>query len=239
MIGFGRRTTPEPFVNACHTFVYLENLGVQAIGEARRAAGAEQAEQGDQAEPGGGECGLPRVTALAGTPAEIAKLTVPKLKAELKDRGLDDTGLKKVLVERLTAALAAPAAPPSPAMAAAPAELEGTKLEGRLKNLDVQLREAINTCLAEHHADDAGPEGWVDISLLTPVLRRRAPDWDVRNYGVNKSAGLSGLLKLPELSELFELNAQPQEAADRDSKQVLLTVVYSVRVKPGVTCVSP
>ena len=239
MIGFGRRTTPEPFVNACHTFVYLENLGVQASREARRAAGAEQAEQGDQAEPGGGECGLPRVTALAGTPAEIAKLTVPKLKAELKDRGLDDTGLKNVLVERLTAALAAPAAPPSPAKAAAPAELEGTKLEGRLKNLDVQLREAINTCLAEHHADDAGPEGWVDISLLTPVLRRRAPDWDVRNYGVNKSAGLSGLLKLPELSELFELNAQPQEAADRDSKQVLLTVVYSVRVKPGVTWVSP
>ena len=177
--------------------------------------------------------------AIAMTPAEIAKLTVPKLKAELKDRGLDATGLKKVLVERLTAALAAPAAPPSPAKAAAPAELEGTKLKGRLKNLDVQLREAINTCLAEHHADDAGPEGWVDISLLTPVLRRRAPDWDVRNYGVNKSAGLSGLLKLPELSELFELNAQPQEAADRDSKQVLLTVVYSVRVKPGVTWVSP
>ena len=174
------------------------------------------------------------------TPAEIAKLTVPKLKAELKDRGLDDTGLKKVLVERLTAALAAP---PSPAKAAAPAELEGTKLEGRLKNLDVQLREAINTCLAEHHADDAGPEGWVDLSLLTPVLRRRAPDWDVRNYGVNKSAGLSGLLKLPELSELFELDAQPQEAAEgkpkwAHSKQVL-TVLYSVRVKPGVTWVSP
>ena len=149
------------------------------------------------------------------TPAEIAKLTVPKLKAELKDRGLDDTGLKKVLVERLTAALAepaeaaAPAAPPSPAKAAAPAELEGTKLKGRLKNLDVQLREAINTCLAEHPADDAAPEGWVDISLLTPVLRRRAPDWDVRNYGVSKNKGLSGLLNVPELSELFELGAKP------------------------------
>ena len=61
------------------------------------------------------------------TPAEIAKLTVPKLKAELNDRGLDDTGLKKVLVERLTAALAEPAAAaapaaPSPAKAAAPAK---------------------------------------------------------------------------------------------------------------------
>ena len=185
MVGFGRRTTPEPFVNACHTFVYLENLGEQGSGEAGRAAGA------DQAEPGAGECGLTRVTALDGTEPEGT-------------------------------------------------ELEGTKLEGRLKNLDVQLREAINACLAEHPAEDSGPgrEGWVNISLLTPVLRRRAPDWDVRNYGVNKSAGLSGLLKLPELSELFELDAQPQEAADRDSKQVL-TVLYSVRVKPGVTWVSP
>ena len=62
-------------------------------------------------------------------PADVAKLTVPKLKAELAERGLDDTGLKKVLVDRLTAALAEPAAaaapaaaPPSPAKAAAPAK---------------------------------------------------------------------------------------------------------------------
>ena len=169
MIGFGRRTTPEPFVNACHTFVYLENLGEQASGEAGRAAGADQA---DQAEPGGGECSLTRVTALDGTEPEGT-------------------------------------------------ELEGTKLEGRLKNLDVQLREAINTCLAEHPADDSGPEGWVDISLLTPVLRRRAPAWDVRNYGVSKRAGLSGLLNVPELSELFELVAKP----GRES-------VLQVRVRP-------
>ena len=70
MIGFGRRTTPEPFVNACHTFVYLENLGEQASGEAGRAAGADQA---DQAEPGGGECSLTRVT-VEGAGASAAAL---------------------------------------------------------------------------------------------------------------------------------------------------------------------
>ena len=146
--------------------MYLENLGEQASGESRRAAGADQAEPGDD--------GLTRVTALDGTEPEGT-------------------------------------------------ELEGTKLEGRLKNLDVQLREAINTCLAEHPADDSGPEGWVDISLLTPVLRRRAADWDVRNYGISKRAGLSGLLKLPELSELFELGAK----SGRES-------VLQVRVNPMV-----
>lgn len=49
----------------------------------------------------------------------------------------------------------------------------------------------------------------MDISRLPLVLRRRAPDWDVRNYGVSKRAGLSGLLNLPELSELFELVLTP------------------------------
>ena len=81
---------------------------------------------------------------------------------------------------------------------------EGTKLGGRLKNLDVQLHEAINTCL-EEHAHTGTSDGWVNISNLPAVLRRRAPDWDVRNYGVGKKAGLSGLLALPEVSKLFEL----------------------------------
>ena len=38
------------------------------------------------------------------TPAEAAKLTVPKLKAELTDRGLETSGLKAVLLARLLAA---------------------------------------------------------------------------------------------------------------------------------------
>jgi len=39
------------------------------------------------------------------TAAEVPKLTVPKLRDELKSRGLDTTGLKAVLVERLLEAL--------------------------------------------------------------------------------------------------------------------------------------
>ena len=87
---------------------------------------------------------------------------------------------------------------------------EGTKLGGRLKNLDVQLHEAINTCL-EEHAHTGTSDGWVNISNLPAVLRRRAPDWDVRNYGVGKKAGLSGLLALPEVSKLFELREKSKK----------------------------
>ena len=42
------------------------------------------------------------------TPAEVAKLTVPKLKEALEKRGLETTGLKAVLAERLFSAIANP-----------------------------------------------------------------------------------------------------------------------------------
>ena len=100
---------------------------------------------------------------------------------------------------------------------------EGTKLGGRLKNLDVQLHEAINTCL-EEHAHTGTSDGWVNISKLPAVLQRRAPDWDVRNYGVGKKAGLSGLLALPEVSKLFEL-------AREKSKKNQKTCAFSVRFR--------
>ena len=55
------------------------------------------------------------------TPAEAAKLTMPQLKAELTERGLETSGLKAVLLERLLAALV------EPAVAAAPAASSGEK----------------------------------------------------------------------------------------------------------------
>ena len=183
--------------------MHLENLVEPAGGESGRAAAA------DQAEPGGGEGGLPRVTALDGT--EMGP-TVAELRTELGKRKLPTTGLKGVLEQRLRDA------------DEQAKQKTACEKECRLKSLDVQLREAIDVCLEEHPAEDSGPgrEGWVNISLLTPVLRRRAPDWDVRNYGVSKKAGLSGLLNLPELSELFELGAKSGKKS-----------VLQVRVKPG------
>ncbi|KAJ1461296.1 NYN domain-containing protein [Pelagophyceae sp. CCMP2097] len=37
VIGFGRKQTPKPFVGACQTFVYLENLGVAAASDVAAA----------------------------------------------------------------------------------------------------------------------------------------------------------------------------------------------------------
>ena len=45
------------------------------------------------------------------TAADVKKLTVPKLKDELKSRGLSIEGLKAVLVERLLGAIEGPPAP--------------------------------------------------------------------------------------------------------------------------------
>ena len=204
-----------PFVNACHTFVYLENLGAQPNRKSRRAA-AVAAEQGGSVSGGGedeatlrkqlekrAEEARAHEAKLAATRAKVSKLqtSYDRVRAELAKATelLADSKEASVTVLHGT-------------------EPDGTKLEGRLKNLDVQLHEAINTCL-EEHAHTGTSDGWVNISQLPAVLRRRAPDWDVRNYGLTKSA-LSGLLALPEVSELFELKWEASKTT------------YWVRVKP-------
>ena len=48
------------------------------------------------------------------TAADVAKLTVPKLKAALEERGLDSSGLKAALTERLIASLSKTPAEPEP-----------------------------------------------------------------------------------------------------------------------------
>lgn len=67
VLGFGEKKTPLPFVNACSKFLYLENLGQDAIGaetppQAEAAQPAPQAERRPQA-------------AVTGAAAEVAALT--------------------------------------------------------------------------------------------------------------------------------------------------------------------
>ena len=183
VVGFGRRTTPSPFVNSCHAFVHLENLGsTQPPAMAPIAAGA--GEQGSAA-------------ALLHT-IEQVRLELEKQKAE-----------NKVLQQELVKAkLQLSSDNADEALAGAPTAREATKFTGLLKGLDVDLDEALASCLS----DKPSVNGWVDISLLASTLRRRKPSWDVRNYGVTKNQGLKGLLELPEVSKLFELQSSGKSA---------------------------
>jgi len=176
VVGFGRRTTPSPFVNACHTFVHLENLGTQSPATAHIAAG-------DQ----GG-------AALLHTMEQV-RLELEKQKNENKVLQAELVKIKSQLSnDNADEALAGAA--------------EMTKFIGPLKGLDVDLGEAISSCLSDRPSAD----GWVDISLITSTLRRRNPSWDVRNYGVSKKEGLKGLLELREVGKLFELQRAGKSA---------------------------
>jgi len=72
--------------------------------QAKAAAGADDSKKRKaEAEPDGAPAAKAAAPAL--TEKEVKKMTVPKLKAALSARGLETTGLKKVLAERLLASL--------------------------------------------------------------------------------------------------------------------------------------
>lgn len=185
VIGFGRRTTSAPFVNACHAFVHLENLRTQSHATAPVAAA-------DTADQGGSEAALH--ASLKQAQFELAqqraetdavRAALAKVQSQLED------------ADRKSAAEGA-AAPTS----------EPTQLSGPLRGLDVDIREALSSCLSD---PKLAKDGWVNISHLPTTLRRSKPSWDVRNYGVSKAQGLSSLLEKPEVSQLFELKKVGKE----------------------------
>ena len=180
--------------------MYLENLGAQPT----ESLGAQQ---GGLVSGGGEDEATLPPCGSSWPSAEEARAHEAKLVATRAKVSKLQTSYDRVRAELAKATELLAASKEASATVLDGTGPEGTKLGGRLKNLDVQLHEAINTCL-EEHAHTGTSDGWVDISNLPAVLRRRAPDWDVRNYGVGKKAGLSGLLALPEVSKLFELSGE-------------------------------
>ena len=177
VIGFGRRTTPTPFVNACHTFVHLENLDNQSPATEPVGAADQVANDG------------------------ILQATIKQVRLELAKQKAETDAMRMELAK---AQAQLPKAETVSASAAKTASVDSTpqRFAGNLKGLDVDLREALASCQSDPKLSD---DGWVDISLLPVVLRRQNPSWDLRNYGVSKSQGFKHLLQLPDVQTIFEL----------------------------------
>ncbi len=80
VLGFGEKKTPLPFVNACSKFLYLENLGQDAIG-------AETAPQAEAAQPAPQADRRPQA-AVTGAAAEVAALTsAPQAREDVPTAG--------------------------------------------------------------------------------------------------------------------------------------------------------
>jgi hypothetical protein len=86
----------------------------------------------------------------------------------------------------------------------------------KLANVDVLIREAIESGQNKNETCQAG--GWVELGPLGAALRRNKPSWDVRNYGVSKTQGLSGLLQLSQLQKLFEYETEGTFARVRERR---------------------
>ncbi len=80
VLGFGEKKTPLPFVNACSKFLYLENLGQDAIG-------AETPPQAEAAQPAPQADRRPQA-AVTGAAAEVAALTsAPQVREDAPTAG--------------------------------------------------------------------------------------------------------------------------------------------------------
>ncbi len=80
VLGFGEKKTPLPFVNACSKFLYLENLGQDAIG-------AETPPQEEAAQPAPQADRRPQA-AVTGAAAEVAALTsAPQVREDAPTAG--------------------------------------------------------------------------------------------------------------------------------------------------------
>ena len=91
VIGFGRRTTPTPFVNACHTFVHLENLGTDAFDQGSSAA-PDRIDQGrDVAAPAAAPAPSSSNRGKRKAASSVAsKSKPPKKKKEKASKGTDE-----------------------------------------------------------------------------------------------------------------------------------------------------
>ena len=194
VIGFGRRTTPTPFVNACHTFVHLENLGTHAGASPSPMSTAASHEELNSE--------LKASHADAPPSPMSADSSHEDLSSELKVSQDEYTMPKMVnrVAAKTSIQLRKSVLPPS-----LRPHSKATMLKGKLKGLDLKLNEALEDIAASAEFTDQYGQPWVDISLLVPALRRRNPSWDLRNYGVTKSKGLTGLLGLNEVSKLFTI----------------------------------
>ena len=74
----------------------------------------------------------------------------------------------------------------------------------QMGGLNEELKEALSDA-----SDIATADGWVVMANLVPILRRRRPEWDVRNYGISKTQGFSGLMQLPSVQAHFEVMTSP------------------------------
>ena len=111
------------------------------------------------------------------TPAEAAKLTVPKLKAELSDRGLDTSGLKAVLLELLQAAL-----------------VERIKPPPAISNVALQHEEWCTGQVQQVTWSSQGDVRSVDICLYKDILLYSTLQHDAENSGSSMVTLPAGLL---------------------------------------------
>ena len=159
VMGIGRRLSTQAFVNACEVFVYTDILDDSSLDENQSSGRTTKDESSENTE------------------SDVSKLTVAKLKDQLREKNLSVSGKKAELIERLESN-------------STPKISIDTRDYSDAEN---KIRSAMS---------NATEDEWVNLAPLGMWLRRLYPDFDSREYGHKRLSDL--IIAIPSLEYMRE-----------------------------------
>lgn len=189
VIGMGEQKTPRPFVSACDRFCYIDNIlrsQSDTKTQKKKDTETEAPEKGDKSSKGSKSKGDK-------TPTKSSKQSQkPQEPAKPAPKPHDPYQ-------------------PMSALDAVDSLIADAASDDTTSVTDIDtITDAISAIVDEMMLDD--DDGWVLLSDVGGVLRKRYPDFDQRNYGYSKMTTFISGLDIFEMRKVVEDPQNPKSA---------------------------
>lgn len=191
VIGMGEQKTPRPFVSACDRFIYIDNI-LKASAELQRQKSADSRTNRDQKNDRGQSA--QKADRNSKQDNKSVQKAAQKNQPEQKQSVKNTENQISISVSDAIDALVADASSDD---------------ETSVTDIDTII-EAISTIVDELTEDD--DDGWILLSDVGNVLRKRYPDFDQRNYGFSKMTTFITTLDRFESKKVTEDPQNPKSA---------------------------
>ena len=183
----GEQKTPRPFVSACDRFCYIDNILKAQSATLKKSKSSDGAESGDKSERG------------ARSARTRTEKSAPKAQ-KTSPKPIEPARPQAARAHEVVSALDA-----VDSLIADAASDDATSVT----DIDT-ITDAISAIVDEMLLDD--DDGWVLLSDVGNVLRKRYPDFDQRNYGYSKMTTFITGLDIFETKKVIEDPQNPKSA---------------------------